>query len=58
MPVAIEGDGNGSLAFWVSLELRSAVCELEKSKGYGKVIAAIQNCKNICSEYTLVTQID
>ena len=35
----------------VSSGLQKAVSELEIAKGYKKVIAAIDKCKNICGEF-------
>ncbi|KAF8426212.1 hypothetical protein EV426DRAFT_18872 [Tirmania nivea] len=46
--VLVEGDRNSKPVFWISLELRQAVSELERAKRYGPVIAAIQKCKSIC----------
>ena len=52
--VPVEGDRISKPAFWVSLELRRAVSELEKAKGYVNVTAAIHKCKHICGESFLL----
>ena len=49
--VPAEGNGNSKPGLWVSPELRRAVSELERAKGYDMVIAAIDRCKKVYSEF-------
>jgi len=50
VPVAIGENENSNPALWVSFEFQRAVSELEKAKGYGPVIEAIEKCNQILSE--------
>jgi len=47
VPVAIRENENSEPALWISLEFQRAVSELEKVKGHGPVIAAIEKCNQI-----------
>jgi len=59
VPVAIRENKNSESALLLSLEFQTAVSELEKAKGHGPVIAAIEKCNQIPSECSLcVTQLD
>ena len=49
--VPAEENGNSKPGLWVSPELRRAVSELERAKGYDMVIAAIDRCKKVYSEF-------
>ncbi|KAF8426225.1 hypothetical protein EV426DRAFT_19542 [Tirmania nivea] len=42
--------GNDKRVVWVGRKLEEAILDLEKAKGYLKVIAAINKCKELCSE--------
>ena len=49
--VPVERNGNSKPDLWVTPEFQRAVSELEKAKGYDRVIAAIDRCNNIYSGF-------